>query len=129
MVARANDLDAVTPLYLAGAEAVVPVSEIGGAALARLVIPSGLRLPAVSDLVLVEAPVPPTLVGRSLRRANLARRTGLLCLAVRAPGAAFEVNPPETRRLTGGERLLLFGTEEAVWKFAAKYGVKPESLL
>lgn len=109
LLCRATSAESVPALYLAGAEAVATLPEVGGAALARLAVPSGCHLPGLDDLVVREVALPPTWVGRSLGELELG---GLLCVAVRAPDGAVQLAPEVGAPLVAGSQLLLFGERE-----------------
>lgn len=121
IVARANTLEAVPRLYLAGADNVLSVSEEAGRQLSRLVVPAGLAPPALDELAIREVPVPAGLVNRSLAEGRVGQRTGCLALAVKTPAGEAEVNPAASRKLAPGEVLVLFGTEAQFGQFEATY--------
>lgn len=121
IVARANSLEAVPRLYLAGADNVLSVSEEAGRQLARLIMPQGVGPPALDELAIREVPVPAGLTGRSLTEGRVGERTGCLVLAIRPEGGEPEVNPSPQRKLLAGETLLLFGTEAQFDQFSAAY--------
>lgn len=110
IVARANSVDAVTRLYLAGADTVLSVSEVAGTHLARLIRTGGKGLPTLEDVESRVVPVPQSLEGQSLVSGQVGRRTGCIVMAVQTGSGAVEVNPSPKRLLAKGERLVLFGT-------------------
>jgi Trk K+ transport system NAD-binding subunit len=111
LLCRANQVDSVAPLYRAGAGAVVSLPEVGGAALARLAMPAGVRLPAPSELVARAIPVPDAGGGRSVQQLNL---PGAVCVAVERPCGTVEFAPEARAPLAAGDRLLLFGDRLAM---------------
>ncbi len=122
IVARANNIETVPRLYLAGADNVLSVSEVAGAHLTRQVLPRDLRPPALDDLSTREVPVPKGLVGKSLISGQVSSRSGCLVIGIRLPGGEMEANPSPQRMLRQGERLVLFGTEEQFERFHEAFG-------
>jgi hypothetical protein len=109
LLCRANAVESLTALYLAGAEAVAALPEVAGAALARLVLPTTVELPAAADLGAREVVVPAGWTGRPLRDLG----SGLVCVAVRRPDGTVQLGPQAGAPLAAGERLILFGPRGA----------------
>lgn len=121
IVARANSLETVPRLFMAGADNVLSVSEVGGSRLARLVLPPGAVPPSLDELESREVPVPARLTGKSLAQGQVSKLSGCIVLAVRAAGGALEVNPSPQRELAAGEELILFGTEAQFERFQSLF--------
>ena len=101
------------------ADELVVSSELTGALLAISAITHGISR-VVSDLVthpqgneFYAIPVPPTMVGRTFHEAveELKRSTDCIAMAVAADGQEFDINPPGSRVLNDGDRLLVIGRE------------------
>ncbi|MFZ5825964.1 MAG: potassium channel family protein [Bacillota bacterium] len=122
IVARANSIEAVTRLYLAGADNVLSVSEIGGAQLARLLQASGKGLPTLEDVETRLVPVPSSLVGKNLVSGQVGKRTGCIVLAIQTQSGTVEITPSPKRILFAGEKLVLFGTAEQFDQFTDAFG-------
>ncbi len=122
IVARANSVEAVTRLYLAGADNVLSVSEVAGTQLARLIHAAGKGSPTLEEVESRVVLVPPSLVGQSLVSGQVGRRTGCIVMAVQPATGAVEVNPAPTRVLRKGEKLVLFGTLQQFEAFDEVFG-------
>lgn len=123
IVARANTIEAVTRLYLAGADHVLSVSEVAGTHLARMVhAGDGTRRPTLEEVETRLVPVPLSLAGKSLIDGQVGRKTGCIVLAVQTESGAVEATPSPKRVLRRGERLLLFGTADQFELFAREFG-------
>lgn len=120
IVARAR-LEAAEPkLAQAGANRVVNPQKIGGARMAALAIQPGVAdfLDVVMhdgslEFRLGEVPLRPgsSLIGRTLRSAQIRDRTGALILAVRAQDGTFLTNPTPEVELRAAQTLIAIGTE------------------
>ena len=62
-------------------------------------------------------PVPPRLVGRSLRQANLRAADRLTVVGVRPRGERFEHLPDPDRPLSRGDTLVVVGTSQDIARF------------
>lgn len=122
IVARANSVEAVDRLYLAGADNVLSVSEVAGLHLARQVAPQGTSPPALDDLAIRAVPLPGALAGRSLASGQVGRRSGCIVVAIRAADGSMDVNPAAQRALMPGEELVLFGTAAQFAQFTHVFG-------
>lgn len=103
IIARANSLETVPRLYLAGADIVLSVSEAAGSSLARLVLPEGSLPPSLDQFG--TRTVPATLAGA-------ARKTGCVLLGVLRAGGELDVGSRPSRPLVEGDKLLFFGTQQ-----------------
>ncbi|MFZ5817075.1 MAG: potassium channel family protein [Bacillota bacterium] len=122
IAARANSVEAVTRLYLAGADNVLSVSEIASAQLARFVNAAGKGSPTLEEVDSRLVPVPDSLVGKSLASGEVGNRTGCIVVAIRTGEGQIEVNPSPNRVLQKGESLFLFGTHEQFTRFGREFG-------
>jgi Trk K+ transport system NAD-binding subunit len=119
IIARANSVDAVPGLYLAGADKVISVSEVAVNQLAHLVKPTARVHMRLDDMSTEQVPVPPDLIGHSLASAAVSARSGCLVLAVRLADGSLEINPDSRRLLADGEWLVVFGHAAQVKQFSS----------
>lgn len=121
IVARANHLESVANLYMAGADYVLSVPEMAGTALAHILLgPSGRRA-LTPEAILTERPVSAALLGSTLVQAGIGSRTGCTVVAVRRNGSVYPAPAPDFA-LQQGDELVLFGTEGQLASFAAAFG-------
>lgn len=121
IAARANSIEAVTRLYLAGADNVLSVSEVAGTQLARLIQAGGAGRARLEDVETRLVAVPLALVGKNLVDGQVGRNTGCIVMAVQTESGAVETTPPPERVLCAGEKLVLFGTAEQFDRFTRAY--------
>ncbi len=122
LVATANSAASVDILELAGADEVLEVGELLGAALARRVVgPSG-RCQVIGrfgDLLVAEAAVPPDLAGHTLAESGLRDRTGLTVGGVWERGV-LSVARPDTVLSPSG-MLVLAGSADQLAAYDAGF--------
>jgi len=117
VLARANVDRNVTTLHRAGADVVLSYASAGATAIWNRLQPDRVLLLA-EGLMVFEAPVPPSMVGRTLGECDLRGRTGVNVVAVRSHGVS-QTNPDPDRRLEAGDEFVLIGDTEAEQRFAA----------
>ena len=118
IVARAEGEGSEEKLKKAGASRVISPTAIGG----QQVVQAVLR-PAVLDFIdlttrtqhlelqmeQTDLPADSALLGLTLAEANLRERSGALLIAVQSKDGTMAFNPPPTRRLQVGDRLVVLG--------------------
>lgn len=119
VVARASQEESREKLLRAGADKIVSPSSIGGRRMAAL-----LLRPAVSDYLDVimhgenleyqleefEVRDGSGIASKTIKEADIRRRTGTLILAVRKRDGVFDTNPSSSALLEAGDRLVVLGT-------------------
>lgn len=131
IVARCNEESTEAKLNKAGADATVSTSAIGGLRMASTMIrptvvtflDKMLRGPE-SHLRIEEIEIDPEskLIGKSLKDADIANKTGLLVLAVKNKKTdQFQFNPKATTTLTGDDVLIFIGNPEQIKTFRKYY--------
>jgi len=122
IVARANHLQNVASLYMAGADYVLSVPEVAGSSLAQILLGHSDRPAAAApEATLAKLPVPPALAGRSLAQSGIGRLTGCMVIAVRR-GGNLAAGPVPDFELQAGDELVLFGTAAQLASFAGAFG-------
>ena len=121
IICRAVLPQSVDKLYQAGADFVFSQSVVAGQVLAKFVRPkppaSRLREVTFSeDMKVVEYPLDPSLVGRSLEDLKIRSRTGCTVIAVTA-GAITIPNPDPREVVPEGSFLTVIGTREQIREF------------
>ena len=134
IVARADDEETRPKLMRAGADAVICTSSIGGLRMAsEMVRPAvvtfldEMRSDRESVLRVEEALCRrgSHLDGKSLREAEVARRTGALVVALRRGGKGYEFNPPADRTIQPEDVLVVIGTREQMEALRKLAGEEP----
>lgn len=121
IVSRARTRDSEAKLVRAGADRVVNPQNIGGARMAAFVLRP--HVAEFLDVVMhernlefrleeVEVGARSTLVGATLRNAQIRDRTGSLVLALRTPDGQFVTNPSPDSVIEAGQVLIAIGTED-----------------
>jgi voltage-gated potassium channel len=134
IVARVRVDESVEKLRRGGADRVVNPQSIGGARMAAFVLQP--HVTEFLDVVmhdrdiefrLEEVSVAPgsTIVGATLREAQIRDRTGALVLALRDEAGAFSTNPSPDVRLDRGQVLIAIGTPDELGKLADLAGASP----
>jgi len=127
IVARARDEHAAAKLRHAGADRVVNPQHIGGARMAALALQPNVA--EFLDVVMQEGDLEyrleelelagsSTLVGASLRAAQIRERSGALILALRRAGI-FTTNPDPTTVMEAGDVLIAIGMREQLDRLGA----------
>ena len=57
---------------------------------------------------------PPLLQGKTLGEANIAKRTGMLVMAIKSPARGYRFNPGASTVLKEGDILIVVGTREQI---------------
>lgn len=133
IVARVRVDESIEKLRRAGADRVVNPQSIGGARMAAFVLQP--HVTEFLDVVmhdrdiefrLEEVTVVPssTIVGATLREAQIRHRTGALVLALRDQSGEFSTNPSPDARLDGGQVLIAIGTSEELSDLADLAGAR-----
>lgn len=117
VLARANVDRNVSTLHRAGADVVLSYASAGATAVWNH-LQSDRMLLLAEGLVVFEAAVPRSLVGRSLVEADLHGRTGVNVVAVRSSGVS-RTDPDPQRPLGADDELVLIGDTEAERRFIA----------
>jgi voltage-gated potassium channel len=119
IVSRVRVEESVEKLVRAGADRVVNPQSIGGARMAAFVLQP--HVTEFLDVVMhdrdiefrleeVTVPTGSTVVGRSLREAQIRDLTGALVLALRNPAGEFASNPAPEQVISAGDVLIAIGT-------------------
>jgi voltage-gated potassium channel len=125
VISRVNDEANANKLRKAGADEVVSPNAIGGLRMASIMLRPAvvtfldemLRVPGVAlrvDEVHVENV--PGLPGKTLGEADIARRTGMLVMAIKSPESGYRFNPGASTTLKVGDILIVVGTREQIAK-------------
>jgi voltage-gated potassium channel len=121
IVARARSQDSGEKLRRAGADRAVNPQTIGGARMAAFVLRP--HVAEFLDVVMQERTLEfrleeervtadSSIVGRSLRDAQLRDRTGALVLALRDGTGTFQTNPPPDTEIRSGQIMIAIGTQD-----------------
>lgn len=123
IVARLNDEANAGKLRKAGADEVVSPNVIGGLRMASVMLRPAvvsfldemLRVPnqtlRVDEVHLEQFP---HLVGKTLGEAEIARRTGMLVMAIKPTTGGYQFNPGANTLLRAGDILIVVGTREQI---------------
>jgi voltage-gated potassium channel len=121
ILARVESADAESKLKRAGADRVISPYTMGAIQMAhtalRPAVVDFMRLATSSehlDLSAEQIELAPhgTLVGKSIREAELRQRYGVIVVAIRRREGHMEFNPSPEARLHGGDQLVLLGSAE-----------------
>jgi voltage-gated potassium channel len=123
VVARVNEEVNANKLIKAGADDVVSPNAIGGLRMASIMLRPAvvsfldemLRVPGQAlrvDEVHIEHI--PGLQGKTLGETNIARRTGMLVMAIKSPARGYQFNPGASTVLQAGDILIVVGTREQI---------------
>ena len=121
LIARVESEDAESKLKRAGADRVISPYAMGAIQMAhtalRPAVVDFMRLATSSehiDLSAEQIELAPhgTLVGKSIREAELRQRYGVIVVAIRRREGHMEFNPSPESRLHGGDQLVLLGSAE-----------------
>ena len=128
IVARLNDETNAGKLRKAGADEVVSPNVIGGLRMASVMLRPAvvtfldemLRVPnqtlRVDEVHMEQFP---HLTGKTLGEADIARRTGMLVMAVKSVTSGYQFNPGASTRLQAGDILIVVGTREQIDRLRA----------
>jgi len=119
IISRATLERNVSTLHRAGADFVMSYASMGSDAVFNLLEQGDLVMVA-EGLDVFRVPVPPRLVGKTLRESGIRETTGCSVIAVSADGE-MTINPPPDTVLPENAELILVGTTENERTFLAKY--------
>lgn len=121
IIARISSDDAESKLKRAGADRVISPYTLGAIQMAhtalRPAVVDFMRLATSSEHLdlsaeQIELAGHGTLVGKTIREAELRQRYGVMVVAIRRKEGHMEFNPPPEARLHGGDQLVLLGSAE-----------------
>ncbi|MBP7776834.1 MAG: potassium channel protein [Acidobacteria bacterium] len=121
IIARVESEDAESKLTRAGANRVISPYTLGAIQMAhtalRPAVVDFMRLATSSehiDLSAEQIELAPggSLIGRSIREAELRQRFGVIVVAIRRAEGHMEFNPPPEARMHAGDQLVLLGSTE-----------------
>jgi Trk K+ transport system NAD-binding subunit len=126
IICRAIRPQAVEKLYQAGADYVLSQSVVAGQVLVKFVAPRPLdtKLREVllsEDMKVLEYPLGPSLVGRSLEDLKMRSRTGCTVVAITTNGVTVP-NPDPHHAIPQGSFLTVIGTREQIREFKRIFG-------
>jgi Trk K+ transport system NAD-binding subunit len=119
VIARANLERNVSTLHRAGADAVLSYSSLGSSAIWN-VLGVGRTLVLAEGLTLLQLPVPKSLVGKSLRRAEVRQETGCTVVAISRRDGTY-VSPAVDEPLPPDVDLVVIGDTTSEQKFLARH--------
>jgi Trk K+ transport system NAD-binding subunit len=122
ILVRVSDTAATKKALSAGADYVLSVPQVSARMVARELRGEDVLAPA-SQIRLVRAPATP-FAGSNIAEAGIYEATGCRVIAVVEDGEVSSTVDPQ-RVLTGEERLVLVGTDEAVQQFEKRFDVSP----
>ena len=121
ILARVSDTDATAKALSAGADYVLSVPRVSARMIAKELRGEDVLAPA-SQIRLVRVSAAP-FAGSTLAESGLAESTGCRVIAVTGDEISGSVDPHRT--LTGDERLVVVGTDEAIQRFEKRFDVSP----
>jgi voltage-gated potassium channel len=131
VISRVNDEDNASKLRKAGADEVISPNAIGGLRMASVMLRPAvvtfldemLRVPGQTlrvDEVHIEGV--PGLLGKTLGEANIAKRTGMLVMAIKSVERGYQFNPGAGTVLNAGDILIVVGTREQIARLHESMG-------
>ncbi len=109
----------VNTIDRAGADCVLSYASLGANAISNHLRHTNVLM-LTEGLNLIRVKIPPELVGRSLKDANVRAQTGCLVVAIDTPTGTQALPPPDQPLPADGD-LLLVGDEDAEARFLARY--------
>jgi len=119
IISRVTSDRNVNTIDRAGADCVLSYASLGANAISNHLRHTNVLM-LTEGLNLIRVKIPPELVGRTLRDANVRAQTGCLVVAIDTP-AGTQALPPPDQPLPGDGDLLLVGDEDAEARFLARY--------
>lgn len=124
IIVRMSDTDATKKALSAGADYVLSVPRVSARMIAKELRGEDVLAPA-SQIRLVRVPASP-FQGSTLAESGISEQTGCRVIAIEdESGLSGTVDP--NRQLTGDERLIVVGTDEAIQTFLNRYDLSPQS--
>jgi Trk K+ transport system NAD-binding subunit len=124
ILVRVSDTDATRKALSAGADYVLSVPRVSARMVARELRGEDILAPA-SQIRLLRVPAEP-LAGTTLAESRIYEKTGCRVIAVEDDSGFSSTVDPQ-RRFSGGERIVLVGSDEAVQQFRKQFDVSPVS--
>lgn len=115
IISRATLDRNISKLYSVGADIVMSYASMGANRILNILKPDEILMLA-EGLSVFKAPVPASLIGKTLAENQIRRKTGCNVVAIRS-GDTFDINPDPSVRLNKDEELILIGTAEAEKEF------------
>jgi voltage-gated potassium channel len=123
IIARVADEENAGKLRIAGADEVISPNAIGGLRIASVMLRPAvvtfldemLRVPGQTlrvDEVHIEKI--PHFIGKTLRETDIARRTGMLVMAIKSLESGYQFNPGANTVLNAGDILIVVGTRDQI---------------
>jgi len=122
ILARVSDTDATQKALSGGADYVLSVPRVSARMVARELRGEDVLAPA-SQIRIVRVSAEP-FAGSTLAESSIYEETGCRVIAVEDAGSLSGTVDPH-RRLSGDERLVVVGADEAVQRFRKQFGVSP----